>query len=636
VATFGRGLPKGPGRLPHRGSRPSPGHVDDGRARQRLEAVGRDGEDRLGRAGRRPDGLEGRERLVEVDGDVGLVEERGHATDRPPERLLHLVGLGHPDHVGVDAPQLGQGRLVDAVRAARDDHDQLVGHHGDRAGDLGHVTADDGRGVGGGLCALWELVDVDLEVEFGGGPLGEIGSTLVHGGGCRPRAHNPSVPAIGSGKEPAPVAPTMTAHDRWLYAWGLGYVAVGGASLLVPVYALTLGATAFDVGLLAATAAFAGAPGALLAGRLAERTGRRRPFVLLALLGGAAVLVGMTVVRTSLGLLVLNVGLWFVVAGAAPVCNLVMVEGASADDWDDRLARLNAVQGYGWVLGLVLGIGWLAVPRPGGPAVAQRTLLLALAGVALAAGAGVGVLFPERATTRRLGRRLARRFARLGRRDLGAGRVIRLNPLGPGRLYWSLRGLDPTDVRRTIGKPSGLFLGGTALVAVGSAVFWGPMPAYLDAKGLSTAAIFAVFLTANLGSAVTYGRVAAIEPRVGAARLQLGAVASRVVLFPGTAIVAGGVVAVLAVFFLFVGISWALIAVTAPLLVTRLASAGRQAGALALYTAVMSAGTGIGSVLGGGLATWTGYVPAFSTAGGTVLVGALLAWRGLVERGDAG
>ena len=46
--------------------------------------------------------------------------------------------------------------------------------------------------------------------------------------------------------------------DRWLYAWALGYVPVGLASLLVSLYALSLGASAFDVGLLASTAAFAG------------------------------------------------------------------------------------------------------------------------------------------------------------------------------------------------------------------------------------------------------------------------------------------------------------------------------------------------------------------------------------------
>jgi hypothetical protein len=56
----------------------------------------------------------------------------------------------------------------------------------------------------------------------------------------------------------------MDARDRWLYGWGVGYAAVGGASLLVPLYALELGGGPALVGLLAAAAAFAGVPGALL------------------------------------------------------------------------------------------------------------------------------------------------------------------------------------------------------------------------------------------------------------------------------------------------------------------------------------------------------------------------------------
>lgn len=96
----------------------------------------------------------------------------------------------------------------------------------------------------------------------------------------------------------------MDARDRWLYGWGVGYAAVGGASLLVPLYALELGGGPALVGLLAAAAAFAGVPGALLWSRLAERADRRRPFLLATLVGyfgtftaaAAAVLLGAALV----------------------------------------------------------------------------------------------------------------------------------------------------------------------------------------------------------------------------------------------------------------------------------------------------------------------------------------------------
>jgi MFS family permease len=420
----------------------------------------------------------------------------------------------------------------------------------------------------------------------------------------------------------------MARSDRWLAAWALGYVAVGGASLLVPVYALTLGGGAFVVGLLAATAAFAGVPAALLVGRLGDRPDRHRMLVTVAMLAVAATLGAVPLVGSAAGLLVLNTLLWFAVAAAAPVCNLVVVADRSAATWDDRLSRLNAAQGYGWVLGLALGIGWLVLV-PDAAAPAQRSLALVFAVAAALASAGLWQVFEPTPTTPAADR-FVERFERVGRRDLGAGRILRLNPVGPGRLVWSLRRLDLGVVRTAFAGPLGAFLLGTAAFAVGSAAFWAPMPAYLDARGLSTTVIFLLFLVANVGSAVTYGRVAGLEPRLGAGRLQLGGIGVRGVLFPATVVVGVAVASVSGLFFL-VGVSWAVVAVTAPLLVARLASASRRGAALATYTAVMSAGTGVGSVGGGAVADAVGYRVTFTLAGASVVLGAVVAWWGLAR-----
>lgn len=415
----------------------------------------------------------------------------------------------------------------------------------------------------------------------------------------------------------------------WLLHWGLGYVAVGGASLLVPVYALALGADAVLVGLLAATAAFAGVPGAVLVGRLARRADRHRFLVITALLGMAVSLAWMALVDSTIALLILNAALWFAVAAAAPVCNLAVVGGASQEEWDDRLAALNAVQGWGWVLGLVAGIAWVAVTPAATPVAAHRSLLIGFAAAAVVAAVGVHRTFPT--GPRPSLDRFTRRIARFGRRDLGAGRVIRLNPPGAGRLYWALRRLDAGAVASAFAGPGGPFLLGVGAFAVGSAVFWGPMPVYLDGLGLSTTAIFAVFLAANAGSAVTYGRVATLVPRFGAARLQVSAIGARSVLFPAVLLAGAGLWAIGGLF-LVVGISWALAVVTAPLLVARMTPAERRSAVLGTYTAVVSAGTGVGSVLGGVVATSQGFGAVFGFAGLVVLASAALAWRGLAGR----
>ena len=57
------------------------------------------------------------------------------------------------------------------------------------------------------------------------------------------------------------------ASNRWLLSWALGSVAFGATSLLIPLYFVAIGGDTLLLGVLAGTAAAAGAPGALLFGR---------------------------------------------------------------------------------------------------------------------------------------------------------------------------------------------------------------------------------------------------------------------------------------------------------------------------------------------------------------------------------
>lgn len=156
-------------------------------------------------------------------------------------------------------------------------------------------------------------------------------------------------------------AACVASGDRWLYAWGIGYLAAGVASLLIPLYALSLGGGAFVVGVLAATVVFAGIPGALLWGSLAARSGRRRAFVRIALGATAIILAATPFVEVVWALVAVNALLWFVLAAAAPVLNLLILEGTPQVHWERRIAKLNAYQGYGWLAGLILGSVWIPI-----------------------------------------------------------------------------------------------------------------------------------------------------------------------------------------------------------------------------------------------------------------------------------
>jgi MFS family permease len=428
-------------------------------------------------------------------------------------------------------------------------------------------------------------------------------------------------------------------EDRWLCGWALGYAAVGAASLLVPLYALELGGSAFLVGLLAATAAFAGVPGAILWGRLAARSGRRRRFVLVALGATAGVLALVPLVGTPLvplptagALLVLNAALWFVVAAAAPVLNLVVVEGVPADRWERRFGVLNHYQGYGWLAGLVAGAVWSAVAtRFVSPLAAQRLFFVLSAVAALGGLLLVRLWYPDPSEVSL--RRFVRGYRRLkGDRSWRSGRVLRVVPFGPNRLYWSLRTLDLDRARERFSPGLFGYLLAATCCFVGFSVFFGPLPAYLDTAGYTTDEVFTLFVLSGVGSAVSYARVGDLSTERDPRRLQTGALAARAVCFPLVAVfgttlpptvglvVVGGV-------FVLVGVTWAVVAVTATGLVTRLAPDRVRGEALGVYTALSSVGGGLGSAVGGALATWVGYLPTFGTAAGLVVAGLVLVDR---------
>lgn len=52
-------------------------------------------------------------------------------------------------------------------------------------------------------------------------------------------------------------------------------------------------------------------------------------------------------VNTALGVRLANVALLFVVGAAAPVLNLIVVDGYDAADWNDRFGVLAHYQGVG-------------------------------------------------------------------------------------------------------------------------------------------------------------------------------------------------------------------------------------------------------------------------------------------------
>lgn len=416
----------------------------------------------------------------------------------------------------------------------------------------------------------------------------------------------------------------------WLYAWGLGSVALGGASLIVPLYVVALGGTPFTLGVLASVAAFVGVPGALVFGRLADRTGKRRLFVLAALAIVAVSLLFMPVLESIAVVVAANGAIWFAFAAATPVLTLFAVADASPGEWSDRIALLNKYQGIGWAAGLLLGAVWTgAADRFLSPEAVFDGFFVAT-GVCAGVGFLLGIeTFPadpggstvDDGEPRLSGARLRRALRRADRFSVRTATF----PFAPTRA--DFRGLHFRRLIERFTPELAIYYGAVFVFFTGFSGFFAPLPAFLTDTGFTAEEIFGLYLASSLASAVAFGSAGRL-----ARRYDVGAFHAIGLLVRGAAIPAVALVGLLlgatpaslgvtAVVFAVIGLTWAVIAVTAGTLVTRLAPMTVRGEALGVYAALGAFAGGIGSVLGGWIAA-RGYLLAFGVAGGLVVVGA--------------
>jgi predicted MFS family arabinose efflux permease len=431
----------------------------------------------------------------------------------------------------------------------------------------------------------------------------------------------------------------MSKH-RWLFAWGLGSIAAGAASLLVPLYVVQLGGDPFELGLLGAVAAFVGAPGAIVWGRLADRTANPRAVILFSLVGVGALLGVVPLLSSVPVLIAVNAALWLVFAAAGPVLTLLVVADVPEAGWADEIALLNKYQGYGWAGGLLLGICWsLVVGRYLSTAATNQTLF-----VACAVSAGLAALLLARwmpaPSARQLERVDPERVARLlstGRRGVRSATFA----FNPNRLYWTTRQIHPQRLADRFTPTLAAYFLGAVLFFTGFSAFFAPLPLFLsDVGGFSSDLIFALYLVSGLGSAAFYTGAGRLSRRYDLRKLQTAALVVRAAAIPLVAVVGAALAAgllgtvVTAALFLVIGLAWAVVAVTAGTIVTRVAPSEVRGEALGVYAALSALAGGIGSIAGGAIATGYGFTAAFGAAGAVIFVGAgiVLALRDISKR----
>ncbi|MXR50259.1 MFS transporter [Halovenus sp. WSH3] len=417
-----------------------------------------------------------------------------------------------------------------------------------------------------------------------------------------------------------PALTSLRMSDRWLAAWGLTALAFGSASLIVPLYLVELGGDAFDLGVLFATGSFIGVPGALVFGNLADRTGKRRVFVLAAMGITAAAMAAIPLLDRIPQVVFANAALWFGFAAATPVLTLLVVAGEPEDRWSLLIARLNRIQGIGWAAGL--GVGFAIVAGSSGAVdtvTAQRWVCFASA-----ASAGAGLVLGVRtlpadpaAGTEPSPGRLRRQVRRAGRFNVRGAAF----PFAPAR--FDPRGLHPRVLLRRFSPQLGLYFLAVLVAFTGFGVFFAPLPAHLAEAGYGSSETFGLYLLLNVGAAVFFGQAASLGERFDVTTVHAGGLLLRAammaLLVPVGVVLRNPVAELWAVggLLFVVGTTWAVIAVTAATLVTKLAPPAIRGEALGAYSALVAVGGGLGGLLGGWLAAF-GYLVAFGVAGGLI------------------
>lgn len=355
---------------------------------------------------------------------------------------------------------------------------------------------------------------------------------------------------------------------------------------LLPFFASSLGATAFEIGLIIASYSAMQFIFSPVWGRLSDRHGRR-PVLLIGLVGSGLSYIVFALSRT-IGLLLLS----RVVAGVMGA-NIAVAQAFIADSTDNR----NRARGMG-LIGAAFGLGFIVGPALGGVLSRWGYALpgLVAAGLSLANAVAAFFYLPESYPAER------RRAAATGS--------------GAGALVERLAELREVLGRRSLRDPIVAFF----IATLGFAAYTATFPLFLDDPlGLSAMHAGAFFAVIGVIAASVQGAfIGPIVERVGERR---AAAAGGLLLGSGLLLLAvwhslGATLVLL----LPIGGGWGLVAPSLQSLVSRRALPEEQGRVLGVNQSMSSAARVAGPIAGGWLFGAFGYRWQFVSAGALLLL----------------
>ncbi|MEF8726575.1 MAG: MFS transporter, partial [Candidatus Bipolaricaulota bacterium] len=402
--------------------------------------------------------------------------------------------------------------------------------------------------------------------------------------------------------------------DRWYYSYSLANLAAGGVSILIPLYVLHLGGEVSDIGLLTAAGNLVGIAASLTWGALSDRWNRRKLFVVIGFLGVGLSFILMSIVETFSLLLLLNSTYILFWMSAASVATILIIEKESRGDWDHKIASFNFSSGLGWTLGLAIGFAWASLS---GMVLAEELALRSLFVILGISGLVGGVC-----AVRWIPGEVKFDRSKFRGRLVEAGDLIteRFRYL-PIHLYYLL---NPTKLLNTadkLGPELSAFLVAVGLTFSGFSIFFIPLPAYFKSViGVGDGTIYILFIANALSGTLFYRPAAKLTKKVGPRKVLPVSLVLRIVLFPlivvPFAAIDGSFLQLLATagIFVAIGTTWAFINVSNLVIVSNLTEGRIKGQIFGIYNSINGASLVIGSLIGGYLAKFSGYLATFLLA----------------------
>ncbi|MDD1743020.1 MAG: MFS transporter [Methanomassiliicoccales archaeon] len=384
-----------------------------------------------------------------------------------------------------------------------------------------------------------------------------------------------------------------------------------------------LGGNVAQVGIISAISSMASVPANIIWGNLSDTLKQRKVFVLIGFIGLAIPLLLMGLATDITTYYLANFILGGISAAAAPVGTVLVLESFDKKEWGKRLGDFSRVGGIGWLLGLTIGTIWLNFMVGDGAITAMRMLfigasLLALLSVVLA---WKWVKEPKAKIERKdLANVIKVPFISFERGRYTPTRVLHVIKI-------SAKNLNPRNFPRNLK----IYFVVMFLAFTGFLTFYVGLPIFLSQQlHLSLSEVFIVYVASSTVSAITYSQAGKWSSRIGSKRLQQISFAGRIILFPSMFLVTLldldliSLILVLCVMHGLIGFCWANLSVAGNVLVSNMSYCDFRTESLGMYCSIQGIASVAGSLLGGFLANYFGYLDTFLVASGFVIIAFVL------------